>query len=625
MRNIVLILMCAVKWLFFGRNRRRFTKVWATYKAGGMRLCWYRAIEKFGRTALPYDPFRYQLSPSQSSFILSRCSNQPLISIVTPVYKVEKEWLEKCIRSVINQHYSKWEMILVNDTSEKNDLKQLMDNWALQDNRIQAFHLEENDGIAAATNFGIKHAKGEFIGFLDCDDELTPDALIWVVWAINKHPKGVWFYSDEDKIFPNGDYCDPHFKPDFSPELLLSNMFTCHFSVYSAKILNEAGGIRSGFEGSQDHDLALRISEVVRSDQVIHIPRVLYHWRTVPGSAALSIEEKPQAAISGRKAVEEALIRRKIKGTVIANRLCPTLYHIALEPTSYPKVSVIISTKNSLSLVKKCLKSLRNHTNYPNYEIMVIDNQSDNKLFLEFIEQERAKNRLKVIQYDKPFNHSDMNNKAVNSTNSDVIVLMNNDIEIITDNWLEQLVATVNLDESIACAGCLLIYKNLKVQHGGIILGIQGHTGHSHQYIDSKLLGYHGRLQSLQQISALTAALVVFKRDKFESVGGFRADRYPTLYNDVDICLRLRKRGFRCIYNPMVQAIHHESKTRPIIAEDFDYKKIFMDEYSDILKNDPFYNPNLSLDNQQFIGCRPFPVEEQIPELAGLSESNQSE
>ena len=607
--------MCAVKWLFFGRNRRRFTKVWATYKAGGIRLCWYRAIEKFGRTALPYDPFRYQLSPSQSSFILSRCSNQPLISIVTPVYKVEKEWLEKCIRSVINQHYSKWEMILVNDTSEKNDLKQLLNNWALQDNRIQAFHLEENDGIAAATNFGIKHAKGEFIGFLDCDDELTPDALIWVVWAINKHPKGVWFYSDEDKIFPNGDYCDPHFKPDFSPELLLSNMFTCHFSVYSAKILNEAGGIRSGFEGSQDHDLALRISEVVRSDQVIHIPRVLYHWRTVPGSAALSIEEKPQAAISGRKAVEEALIRRKINGTVTSSPLCPTIYKITLQPSDFPKISIIISAKNASPILEKCIRSIQQHTSYPNYEILIVANQSDDSKAQKYLADQGLNTNVRVIPYNKSSNHSEMNNIAVSSTNSDFVVFVNNGIEIISNKWLEQLVASTEIDKSIAIVGCLLLYPNGKVQQAGIILGIHGSIGQSHKSVPCESSGYLGRLHCLQEVSAVTTALALVRRSAFESIGGFDIKRYPTAYNDVDLCIRMKKRGFRCLYNPMVRAVYYGATARSITEQEVYYKEKFVSLYSEELSNDPFYNPNLSLDSEQFMGFRAFPLEKQIPEL----------
>ena len=616
-----LILVRAIWWLFVGPHRRKLAKVWATYKFGGIKLCWHRAVEKFGtsRRDFPYDATRNQLSPKQSEYVLAKCLNKPLISIITPVYKVNSKWLDKCICSVIRQHYSNWELILVDDGSQKDDLKQLMDAWILRDNRIHAHYLEKNCGIAVATNFGIKQARGKFIGFLDHDDELTPDALTWVVWTLNKHSNTLWLYSDEDLISHREKCHSPRFKPDFSPELLLSNMFTCHLSVYSADILSKVGGIREGFEGSQDHDLALRISEIVRRDQVIHIPRVLYHWRTVPGSAAMSIGEKPFASLSGRKAVEEALKRRKLKGYVTSNTLCPTLYQITLQPTNFPKVSIIIPTKNSLSLIRKCLISLRNHTNYPNYDIVVIDNRSDDESFLKYIQQEQSKGLFKIIKYDKAYNHSEMNNMAVKSVDSDLVVFMNNDIEIISDNWLEQLVATINIDTSIAAVGCLLLYPDGTVQHGGIILGICGIAGHSHKFLDKQSIGYFGRLHCIQEVSGVTAALSLVRKSAFEDVGGFNPDRYPNSFNDVDLAIRLRKKGYRCLYNPMVQAIHHESKTRLITKEELIYQKRLKEDYSNILDKDPFYNPNLSLDNEQFRGFRPFPVEKQIIELCALT------
>jgi GT2 family glycosyltransferase len=616
-----LILVRAMWWLFVGPHRRKLAKVWATYKFGGIKLCWHRAVERFGTSQrdFPYDATRNQLSPKQSEYVLAKCLNKPLISIITPVYKVNSKWLDKCIKSVVVQHYDNWELILVDDGSQKDDLKQLMDAWSLKDEQIRAFYLEKNCGIAGATNFGIKQARGKFVGFLDHDDELTPDTLTWVVWTLNKHPNTLWLYSDEDLISHREKCHSPHFKPDFSPELLLSNMFTCHFSVYSTDILSKVGGIREGFEGSQDHDLALRISEIVRGDQVIHIPRVLYHRRTILGPAATNIEEKTCAPISGRKAVEEALKRRNLKGYVTSNKLCPTLYQITLQPTSFPKVNIIIPTKNSLSLIKNCLNSLRKHTSYPNYEIVIIDNQSDDKSFLKYIQQEQSKGLFKIIKYDKAYNHSEMNNMAVKSVDSDLVVFMNNDVEIISDNWLEQLVATINIiDESIASIGCLLLYADGKVQHGGIVLGLNGVAGHAHKFLDKQSSGYFGRLHCLQEITGVTAALSLVRKKAFEDVGGFNSDRYPTSFNDVDLSIRLSKKGYRCLYNPMVQAIHHESKTRPITAEELIYQKRLVDDYLEILRNDPFYNPNLALDNEQFRGFRPFPVKQQILELRNI-------
>jgi GT2 family glycosyltransferase len=595
-----IILVRALWWFFFGPQRRKFSKVWAAYKAGGIGLCMDRATgkfdgEKLGSEKFSYDPFRNRLIPYQSKCILAQCSNKPSFSIIAPVYKVEYKWLDKCIRSVVNQQYTNWEFILVDDASQRKDLRQLIDKWVSKDDRIQVYYLEEKSGIVGAINFGIKRAKGKYIGFLNQGDELTPDALTWVVWTVNKNPDSLWFYSDEDMISSNGKYHNPYFKPDFSPEFLLANMYTCHFSVYSADILAKLGGLRHDFEGSQDHDLALRLSEVISKEKIVHIPYVLYHWRENPDSLATGTDAKPNAPCAGRKAVAEALKRRNLKGRVTSYEFCPTIYNIELEPSEFPKVSIIIPTKNALSLTRKCIDSVRKHTNYPNYEILVIDNQSDDLKFLEYIKAEKSSDHLKVLKYDKPFNHSEMNNIAVKSVESDLVVFMNNDIEIISDRWLEQLVASTELDKSIANVGGLLIYPNGKVQHGGMILGIRNIAGHAHKYLDSKSTGYFGRLHALQEFCGVTAALSLIKKSAFIQVGGFNSERYPTSFNDVDICIRLRQHGFRCIYNPMVRAIHHELKTRPVTREELDYRRRLMEDYLEILGNDPFYNPKFFL------------------------------
>ncbi|MCX5634372.1 MAG: glycosyltransferase [Planctomycetota bacterium] len=623
MKNVItyiLVFARAFWWLLFGTQRKKLKKVWLVYQVGGIRLCWYYMVGRFNAKVLSYDPFRNQLSDSQSKYILEKFTYKPLFSIVVPVYKVACEWLDECISSVVNQHYIKWELILVDDSSQKDDLTQLINSWVSQDNRIRSYCLVKNLGIAGATNFGIRQAKGQFIAFLDHDDELTADALTWVTYALNKNPDALWLYSDEDLISMAGKCHHPHFKPDFSPEFLLSNMFTCHLSVYSSEMLAKVGHLRDGFDGSQDHDLALRLSEIIPKEKIIHIPRVLYHWREVLCSTAMGIEAKPKAPSAGRKAVAEALQRRNLKGEVSSYELCSTIYQIKFEPSEFPKISVIIPTKNGLSLIKKCIDSVRRCTNYPNFEIILINNQSDDTAFLEYIKREQSLNRIKVLNYDKPFNHSDMNNIAADSVDSEFIVLMNNDIEIISDQWLEQLLATIQIDESVAVAGGLLLYPDGIVQHGGIILGLNGTAGHANKYIHGKSPGYLGRIQALQEVSGITAALAIIRRSSFQLVIGFNANRYPTLYNDVDLCIRLRKEGYRCIYNPMVRAIHYETKTRPVNIEEFVYKQRLGSDYAEILNRDPFYNPNLALNNEQFHGFREFPVENQIQELANIPE-----
>jgi len=583
-------------------------------------LCWHCMVDRFNARDLSYDPFRNQLSNSQSKYILKKSTFKPLFSIVVPVHRVACEWLKKCISSVVNQHYREWELILVDDASQKCDLTQLIDSWVLRDNRIRSYCLMKNLGIAGATNFGIRQAKGQFIAFLDHDDELTPDALTWVTYALNKDPDALWLYSDEDLISMAGKCHDPHFKPNFSPEFLLSNMYTCHLSVYSSEMIAKVGGLRDGFDCSQDHDLALRLSEIIPKGRIIHIPRVLYHWREVLGSTAMGIEAKPKAPSAGRKAVAEALQRRNLKGKVSSYELCSTIYRIEFEPSEFPKISVIIPTKNGLSLIKKCIDSVRRCTNYPNFEIVVINNASDDPRLLEYLTNEQSENRIKILHYNKPFNHSEMNNIAVDSVDSEFVLFVNNDIEIISEKWLEQLVAITELDQSIGVVGGLLLYPDGQVQHGGVILGLYGTAGHAHKYIFNGLPGYLGRLHTLQEVSGITAALALVRRSSFKHISGFDSNRYPTLYNDVDLCIRLRKEGYRCIYNPMVRAIHYETKTRPVNSEELVYKQRLASDYAEILNRDPFYNPNLALNNEQFRGFRRFPIEDQIPELANIPE-----
>ena len=615
----LLICMRTLRWLLIGPVTGKINKAWILYRHCGLRACWYHVKNKFYRFRLPYDPNAYQLSPSQSRYLLGKCISQPLISIVVPVYKVDRKWLGKCIDSVINQHYDNWELILVDDASQQDDIKELMEDWQNRDKRIRAFFLEQNSGIAKATNKGLRQTQGQFIGFLDHDDELTPDALTWMVWTLNERPDTLWLYSDEDIIAESGKCYNPHFKPDFSPEFLLACMYTCHFSVYSAEILAAVGGIRPGFDGSQDHDLALRFSDVVPQDRVVHIPRVLYHWRAISTSAAAGIAAKPKAPIAGQKAVADTLRRRNIKGSVRSHIQCPTVYEIEFAPSAFPKVDIIIPTKNALALLRTCIESIYQHTQYGNFEITVIDNASDDADTLAYLASESTAGKLKVLRYDKPFNHSDMNNVAIAGSDAEFTLLLNNDIEITSERWLEQLVGTMELNESIAIVGCQLLFPNNTIQHGGMILGLYGGVGHANKFLYNQLSGYLSRIPALQEFSCLTAALALVRRSSFLEAGGFNAERYPTSYNDVDLCLRLRQKGYRCIYNPMVRAIHYETKTRFVSSrQETTYLKCFVEDYADLVKNDPFYNPNLSLQNEQFCGYRPFPVTDQIPDLMDM-------
>ena len=555
-------------------------------------------------------PLSNQLMRDQAEHLQDSLERQPRISIVVPVYRIEPRWLDLCIGSVVNQYYRNWELVLVDDCSREPALTELMADWAAREDRIRLVPLEENQNISGATNAGIKNASGEFIGFLDHDDELTPDALTWIIAYLNRHPEARWFYSDEAIISPEGQCLNLHLKPDYSPEFLLSAMYTCHLSVYAADLIREVGGMRLGFEGSQDHDLALRISEKIRRDQVVHVPRVLYLWRAVESSTAADVDCKPNAVIAGRRAVEEALGRRGIRGSVLSSPYCSSMYQIKLQPQRFPAVSIIIPTKNGLSDLTTCLDSLHKKTQYPDYEVIVIDNQSDDPQVLAYLDREQQAGRLRVLRYREPFNHSAMNNLAVASSESEYVVFMNNDVDLISQAWMETLIATAELDPSIAGVGAKLLYPDNAVQHGGILLGICGLAGHAHRFAEDEDPGYLCRANLLNEFSGATAALLLMRKSAFEEVGGFDELLFPTSFNDVDLWLRLQAAGYRCLYNPFVKAYHYESKSRktprPMETE---YENRLKEKWKTELANDRFYNPNLGLDNELFFNHRPYPIE----------------
>lgn len=588
------------------------SRCWQLIRSGGVRSLKWRFhlfLFQVSRSNSYQIPLSNQLTKDQAETVQRALDRRPLISIIIPVYKVDPRWLESCLSSVANQFYENWEAILVDDCSGQPELTSLMKKWSHRDSRFRLRELNENQNISAATNAGIEIAKGEWIGFLDHDDELTPDALTWIAAGIHESPKAKWFYSDEAIISPEGQCLNLHLKPDYSPEFLLSAMYTCHFSVYAADLIRAVGGLRIGFEGAQDHDLALRIADRIHRYDVVHIPRVLYHWRAIESSTAANLDSKPHATQAGQRAVTEALHRRGVQGTVQPSKLCPSMYEIELSPKGCPRVSIIIPTKNGRSDLKTCLTSLREKTNYPNYEVVVIDNQSDDMKLLAFLAKEEYEGRLRVIDYNQPFNHSDMNNEAVATCDSDYIVFLNNDIEMLSERWLETFVATVELDESIAGVGAKLLYPDGTVQHGGFVLGIGGLAGHAHRFAEDREPGYLSRANLLNEFSGATAAMLLMRRSAFEEVGGFDAKTFPTSFNDVDLWIRLQKAGYRCLYNPLVKANHYESKSRKTPSHlETEYEDRLKAKWKTELALDRFYNPNLGLDNELFFNHRPYPI-----------------
>lgn len=612
----------ALLWLFFSpRPVRRLKNAWIVLKAEGLRACYLRAIENFSDIYRTYRHGRNELTPFQSQYILSLECHKPVISILVVLQPdTSVRLIKKCINSVCRQHYENWEFILLGEHNGKPQkvLCDFIKSASQKCERIRLYYTPPMT-LGARLNKGLKLASGKLITFLGPHDELAPDALTWLIWASNNHTDAHWFYSDEDRISATDRHYSPNFKPDFSAEFLLSFLFLGDMNIYSADILSKVSGFSERSDLDVYHDIALRLSEIVPSAEIIHIPRILYHRRQYKFGNNRKRGSKSESEI-GCKTVREALNRRKLKGMVVSHELYPKLCRIALEPVQFPEVSILIPTRNCLELLRKCILSIRSHTRYVNYEIVVIDNMSDDPALHQYMRHEQAGNNLNVIRYEKPFNHSDMNNMAINSVHTNWIVLMNNDVEILSDRWLEQLVATAQIDDSIAAVGGLLLYPDGTVQHSGIVLGIRSVAGHAHKYMDPQDYGYFGRLKALQEYSGVTAALSLIRKSAFVQVGGFNSVRYPTSFNDVDLCIRFKQHGFRCIYNPMVRAIHYELKTRPITKDEMVFRQRLAEDYYRILNNDPFYNPNLSLSNEQFRGFREFPVECQIPELSNLTQ-----
>jgi len=600
------IALRAFRWLFVGPGtfRERCGKVLTRYHMGKMQECWSRARDKFDPPTVSYGPGRYELSDEQAELILTRCSNHPLITLVLLGCSTGIDHTRDSILSVIRQQYPNWELIIVSD-NPASPLKRL---WAMRvphDKRLRRVHIDQSTSAADIKNAALSSARGEFIGYIHAADELAPDALTWIVQALNASPEALWLYSDEDDLAPTGEYQSPHYKPDFSPYTLLASPYTGDLSIYRTSMLTEMEAFREGFEGSEDHDLTLRLSEELSSEHVIHIPRVLYHRR----SHAQTISRNG----AGLRAVEEALQRRGLNGTVAPNPAREGIYSISLKPVTSPKVTVIVATYNALGLLRSCITSLHARTLYPNYEVIVIDNRSDDPEVLRYLKEQEAQGHLRRVPYDGPFNHSDMHNQVIAATDAEFVVLMNNDVKVLSDNWIEQMLATAEADPEVGGVGCLLFLPDKRVQHAGIIMGLHGICGHAHRLAGMNETGYFGRMRMLQEVSAVTAALVLLRRSAFISVGGFNAERYPTSLNDINLWLNLRKNGWRCIYNPEVKAIHHETATRRVDhALEREFERRLRADWPDQWAKDPFYNPNLALNNERFAGFREFPVEEQL-------------
>ena len=544
------------------------------------------------------DDMRQNMRATQANFAF-----QPLISVVMPTFNPKHKWLVDAIESVRNQIYPNWELCIADDASTDPEVRLILEDYKEKDSRIKVVFREENGHISAASNSALKLANGDWIALLDHDDLLSENALFWIVEAINQSPDACLIYSDEDKLDEAGQRFGPYFKCDWNPDLFYSHNMITHLGVYSAGLIESIGGFRLGFEGAQDYDLALRCIEKVKPSQIVHVPRVLYHWRVHPQSTASSTDAKPYAMLAGQQAINEHFLRTGVNGKVTLTGHC---YQPDYDlPNKLPLVSIIIPTRNGKQLLKQCLESIFEKTTYRNYEILIIDNGSDENASIEYLKTVSQNPKIRVIRDDGPFNYSYLNNEAVGLAQGEIIALLNNDIEVISPDWLNVMVSHA-IRPGVGAVGAKLYYPNKTLQHAGIVLGIAGLAGHSHKGFDRNSLGYAGRLSVTQNFSAVTAACLVIKKDIFNEVDGLDEKNLAIAFNDVDFCLRVRERGYRNIWTPLAELFHHESATRGY--EDTPEKQMRFEKECTYLKsrwgeqlmNDPAYSPNLTLDHEDF-------------------------
>lgn len=530
---------------------------------------------------------------------------QPKISIAMPVYNVEEKWLRLCIDSILNQVYTNWELCMADDASTDPNVKKILTEYQQLDERIRVVFREQNGHISEATNSALAIATGEFVALLDNDDELAINAFYEVVKVLNENPKLDLIYSDEDKIDMDGNRSDPAFKPDWSPDLLLGTNYISHLGVYRRSILEEIGGFRKGYEGSQDYDLVLRFTEKTTKERIKHIPKVLYYWRMLPTSTAVDQGSKGYAFEAGLRAVQDALVRRGINGHA-THGAANGLYDVYYDIESEKLVSIIIPTKNGYKDVQRCVSSIIEKTTYQNYEIIMADNGSTDpkmhELYAEF--EQQLPGRFFVESIDIPFNFSTINNRAAKKAHGEYLLFLNNDTEVITENWLTLMVSFAQ-QERIGCVGAKLLYPNNTVQHAGVILGLGGVAGHGHYGYPHGDLGYFGRLAINVNYSAVTAACLLMKKADFDAVGGFE-EAFTVAFNDVDLCLKVQALGRDNVWLHEAELYHFESQTRGYDDKGkkkkrFEQEKVMMEEkWGPLIENDPFYNPNLTRDIPNF-------------------------
>lgn len=552
----------------------------------------------------------------------------PKISVITPVYNTDRRYLEAAVESVVGQLYENWELCLVNDASPAPHIRPLLDRFAIEDPRIVIKHCAQNGGISRATNAGVAIATGDVVLFLDHDDLLEPTCLAEIALEYAQHDDADIVYSDDDKIDAVGRRYAPQFKPDWSPTLLLSWMYISHVFSVRRSLFLELGGFRPDFDGSQDYDFALRAAE--RARYVGHIPKILYHWRAVEGSTATGGDAKPESMQRGLRAVNEALERRGIRGARAFHPDWAALANVGMFdvrfPDQGPSVTLIVPTRNRADLLRNLLDSLEK-TSYQNYSVLILDNESDEDETLSYFRSLKGSQRIRVVRIasgPNGFSFAKLNNDGVGHTSSDYVLFLNNDTEVINDNWLSQMIGYAQMS-GVGAVGARLYFEDGTLQHGGIVHGYhEGLAGHAFRGLPPHDWGYLGFVRSTREYSAVTAACLLTPRALFEELGGFDDEHFSVAYNDVDYCYRIVKAGKTCVYCASAELWHYEGKTRGFEddpAERANFRRIYGGW------KDRWYNPNLSLEDERFqvAATRPETIDDRPVRLVAVTHNLNSE
>ena len=535
---------------------------------------------------------------------ISGMAYKPIFSVLVPVYNTDERWLRRCLDSVLSQLYPYWELCIADDASTEPHIHDLLNEYMARDSRVHVVFRKENGHISASSNSALELARGEFIALLDHDDEMSIDAFYENAVLLNSHPDADMIYSDEDKITEENLRHMPFFKPDWSPDTFLSQMYSGHLGVYRTKLIRKIGGFRVGFEGSQDYDLVLRFTE--QTSRIHHIPKILYHWRTAQGSTARAADSKNYAYMAAKKAIQEALNRRGETGWVECVPHYPGQYRVHYPVQGRPMISIIIPTRDNGLYLDKCLASIFEKTTYEFFEVVILDNGSSR------IETEALFDRwkslkgdhIRLIRMDVPFNYAQLNNEGVRQSGGELICLLNDDTEVITPDWLEELAGQAQ-QKSIGAVSAFLLYPNSTIQHAGMILGVGGPAGHSHRHWSAGWVGYFGRLLITANYAAVTGACLMVDRKHYLDAGGLD-ENLAVAYNDVDFCLRLLKKGYRNVVLSHVRLFHDESRSRGFDTAPDNRSRyareaqILSERWGDMLSNDPYYNPNLTRDGEDF-------------------------